>query len=303
MLGAYQQATEWTDAEKHGEGRISGSLQWKLSRKEAGSKGEVKGEEEKAPSVRSWHVETFYPRSDGVLQILVSPDGIVVSGAKCSVVGSDISVVVIDEKHLGCILQSRGFHSWRDVSDFVETLPSHRIVAFQGRERGENIIGDSETRIGLSRLGGLTIPDEEGNVLYLGQVDANPAWAKCTSKTGFEVIFHSTKTGSSLKLRTERDTSPSRIAWRLPETTMPLQTQLMASEEQKRLAFLRFSEQRNGNSTQYVGYTTKEGSPIYLLDASAYPLSKSEGGWNTFHFLPKPLVPEDDVGVVVSILS
>jgi len=300
MLSSYQQATEWTDEEKHGEGRISGSFQWKLSRKEA---GDLNGEEkEKSPSVHSWHVESFYPpRCEDGIYISVSPDGIVVSGAECSVIGSDISVVVLDELNLGCILQSRGFNSWKDVSDFVETLPAHRIVAIQGKKKETEDVCEKE---GLLRLGGFSVPCSGDGVLYLGQVDAQPAWAQCTSssESGITLPMPLSKPKIELKLRTERDTVPRRIAWRLPESIMPLQTQLMASEEQKRLGFLRLCEQRNGHAKQYVGYTTKANSPVYLLDASAYPFSQSKGGWNTFHFLPAPLVPEDDVGIVVSDL-
>lgn len=297
MLNSCQQTTAWTDEEKHGKGRISGSLQWKLSRKEAGDLSQ--SNENAPPSVKSWHVESFFPpRDNDGVTIGVSKDGIVVSGAECSVVGSPISVVVIDEKYLGCILQSRGFHSWKDVADFVDTLPSNRIVAIQG----DAVKTDGEGMKGLSRLGGFSIPDSESRVLYLGQVDALPSWTKyttCNASSEISIVVVP-PTKPEVQLRTERDTVPSRIACRLPESIMPLQTQLMASEEQKRMAFLRLSE---GNTKEYVGYTTKASSPVYLLDASAYPFSQSDGGWNTFHFLPGPLVPAGDVGIVVSILS
>lgn len=298
LLSANQQATEWTDLEKHGQGRISGSLQWKLSRKEAGdlSSDQV---QEAMPLVQSWHVESFYPPSDKGVTVNISPDGIVVSGAKCSVIGSKISVVVLDEGYLGCILQSRGFGSWKNVSDFVETLPQYRIVAIQGL--ADDIEGDMK---GLSRLGGFSFAHGKDGLLYFGQVGALPPWAQCTSydKNGINIQISPPNPSTTLKLRTERETVPSCISWRLPESIMPFQTQLMASEEQKRMAFLRFAEQQNGCSKQYVGYTTKANSPVYLLDASAYPFSHSDGGWNTFHLLPPPLVPDDDVGIVVGFV-
>ena len=205
--------------------------------------------EERAPSVQSWHVESFFPPpcQDGSVTISVSHDGIVVSGAECSVIGSDISLVVVDEEYLGCILQSRGFHSWRDVSDFVSTLPSHRIVAIQGSSTRE-AEGEADAKNGLSRLGGFSIPDGTKRISYLGQVDANPAWSqrRCVSdgESPIHVQFPSAKLKTALKLRTERDTVPHRISWWLPESVMPLQTQLMASEEQQRMAFLRFCENR-----------------------------------------------------------
>jgi peptide-N4-(N-acetyl-beta-glucosaminyl)asparagine amidase len=298
MLNICQQTTEWTDEEKHGKGRISGSLEWKLSRKEAGDLNQTK--DESSPSVKSWHVESFFPsnKKQGIT-ISISNDGIVVSDAECSVIGSQISVVVIDEVYLGCILQSRGFTSWKDVADFVDTLPSHRIVAIHG---SSSVNADSEKANGLSRLGGFTMPNDESKVLYLGQVDALPAWTKFASCNGSSKIsvFMVPRSKLDVKLRTERDTVPSRVACRLPESIMPLQTQLLASEEQKRMAFLRFSGDKRATVKEYVGYTTKAGSPVYLLDASAYPFSKTEGGWNTFHYLPEPLVPKDDSGIVES---
>jgi hypothetical protein len=68
------------------------------------------------------------------------------------------------------------------------------------------------------------------------------------------------------------------------------------------MAFFRFLvDKKEIAAKEYVGYSTKAGSPVYLLNASAYPFSQAEGGWNTFHYLPEPLVPEDDVGIVVSM--
>jgi peptide-N4-(N-acetyl-beta-glucosaminyl)asparagine amidase len=309
MLSAYQQATEWTEEEKHGQGRISGSLQWKLSRREAGTVTE--NEETSSSSVQTWHVESFYPPTSdgGGVTISITPNkGIIVSRAECSDVGSAISVIVLDEAYLGCILQSRGFHSWTDVSDFVETLPKHRIVAIQGK--GQKQEKEDYSKKGLLRLGGFVAPTGDDGLLYLGQVGATPSWARCaayseeSSSSGMHVLLRGVKPMASmlLRLRTERDTVPRRVAWRLPESVMPLQTQLLATEEQKRTAFLRFAEQNGeeGHSGRHVGYATKPNAPVYLLDASAYPLAQMDGGWNTYHYLPDPLVPKDDVGIVVS---
>jgi peptide-N4-(N-acetyl-beta-glucosaminyl)asparagine amidase len=306
MLSTYQQATEWTEEEKHGQGRISGSLQWKLSRKEAGTFTEK--EEMSSSSVQTWHVEALYPPTNdgGVTISITSNKGIIVSGAECSVVGSAISVVVVDEAYLGCILQSRGFHSWRDLSDFVETLPKHRIVAIQGKgQKQENEAGSKK---GLLRLGGFVIPTGDDGLLYLGQVGLRPSWARCAAygeeSSGIHVFLPRVEPqASALRLRTERDTVPRRVVWRLPESFMPLQTQLLATEEQKRTAFLRFTQNGESRSKRYVGYATKPNAPVYLLDVSAYPLAKMEGGWNTYHYLPDPLVPKDDVGIVVSTAS
>jgi hypothetical protein len=76
---------------------------------------------------------------------------------------------------------------------------------------------------------------------------------------------------------------------------LPLQTQLLATDEQKRIAYMSFEKGRH----QFVGYATKAGAPIYLLGSDAYPLETVESGdgWNTFLWLPQVLVSDDDVGV------
>jgi hypothetical protein len=51
----------------------------------------------------------------------------------------------------------------------------------------------------------------------------------------------------------------------------------------------------------YYGYTTKQGSSVYLLGANSYPfVSKPGEEWHSFINLPKKLVPESDKGVVES---
>ena len=322
-LANYQQTTEWTEEEKHGQGRISGSLQWKLTRDEAGVSTKGNGEEAKKPSaekattIQSWHVESFFPslpcktETKPVTIHIAHDKGIVVSGANCSVVNTPIAVVVIDDVY-GCILQSRGFQSWKDAAHFVQTLPKHRIVALKGRvDTGENAKGTKEAATkGLKRLGGFILPKDKEGILFLGQVGCQPAWSKCASfgdeessgETAIcvELSLVDHEAELQVKLRTERDTVPRRVACRLPETVMPLRTQLLATEEQKRAAFLRFAQQ--DDKKRYVGYCTKPKLPVYLLDASAYPFAQAEAdsGWNTFHFLPEPLVPEDDNGIEVS---
>ena len=76
--------------------------------------------------------------------------GIIVSGAECSVIGSALSVVVIDE------------------------------VAIQARSKEKE--EENGAKKGLLRLDGLVVPSgEDGLLLYLGQVEAKPSWTHCAT--------------------------------------------------------------------------------------------------------------------------
>lgn len=278
---------EWTDDEKHGLGRISGSQEWKVSRQEGGTNSD---EEATSSIVRGLIVEQFYPT--GPIEIVVFPqsqDGILVSGAQCDVgQGCCISVVVLDDVYLGCVLQCRSFVSWLDVSDFVQSIPSNRIVVLKTTITGEEV--SEETKEKLKILGGFRLPSssDEG-VMFVGQIEAHPSWTACsyyTESKGISVKFPIKET-SSRSLRIERNVVPRRVLARLPESEMPLQTQLLASDAQKRKAFLLYASKR----PLCIGYTTKDGCPIYLLENSSFSFRQSND-WNTFHLLPDALVDE-----------
>ena len=300
LLGRYKNTPEWTEREQHGRGRISGSLEWKTSRREAGrsqkENGGSKNEETDVVSlVQSFHVEQFYPGNKKVAVTVSAKDGIFVSGAKCDFGNgsSIISMLIIDndDQYLGCVLQCRSFAAWADVPGFLETVPSGRIVALKkGSTAGAAPAPE------LKRLGGFTADA----VLYIGQVDATPDWVVCEKEGAATVEFFTSNKSKACKLRTEKDCAPARVVGRLPEKTMPLQTQLMASEAGKRSAFLSFC--KSNPDHKYIGYTTKPNSPVYLLDASSFPfrltIDNGTSSWNTFHFLPEPLVPEDDNGII-----
>jgi thiol-disulfide isomerase/thioredoxin len=301
LLDQWKKRSAWTDDEKHGRGRISGSLQWKVSRDEAG-KTAATAEEANSPLACSLFVEQYYPQGT-MVTIAVTPTAIDVSGATCDVGKSTgISVVVVDDYYLGCILQSRGFDSWDTFADFISTLPTNRIVAVKGMLDKDHEFSET-TKQALSRLGSFVVPDNaKDGILYIGQVEATPGWTISTTyvqSTGIKVSIPKTSETKPQKLRTEPRAVPRQISGRLDENTMPLQTQLLASEMQKREAFLSFVEKNPENPV--IGYTSKKGSPVYLLDASSFPFDHSDdlttGVWSTFHFLPQPLVPENDVGV------
>ena len=78
---------------------------------------------------------------------------------------------------------------------------------------------------------------------------------------------------------------------------MPLGTQLLANEQQKRQAFVTFMESEAANKHLYSGYTTRGGIPVYLTSTSSFPFQRcgdTGSDWTTHHYLPEALVPEQD---------
>ena len=85
---------------------------------------------------------------------------------------------------------------------------------------------------------------------------------------------------------------------------MPLKTQLEASNYQKRVAFNAFMGSES-TDISCIGYVTRPGAPIYLIDNQSFPFRRADGhshnstadnneSWVTYHMLPDPLVPDDD---------
>lgn len=328
-LNHCKQQTEWTDNEKYGRGRISGSFAWKKARQETGSQQPNDDNDTNSTKMRrqvaGFDVETFYPpRQDSgkiTFQLNVKPSGrhdaIVVSNTACAVgEANSISVVVVDDKSFGCILQSKSFVTWPEVVDFVDGLPSDRLVLINGKiEIGDEAKPeDYYKEISMKRLGGWDGENvAEKGVMYAGQIDAHPDWSFFTTiddsdvEGGFEIEIEPvqcTRDSSAERLRTEKATMPLRVAGRIPEAFMPFKTQIEATDSQKRTAFLSFLESNFG---RYSGYTTKSNCPIYLLDATSYPLQRLDKSmievlgkddvWNCFIKIPEPLVPSNDLGI------
>ena len=345
-LRHYKQATEWTEQEKYGSGRISGSLAWRRSRQEAGSANNATSTESKnATSVGVDHLEVagfpaeaFVParlkrrKMSFCLNAIPKSrhDGILVSDTPCAVgVTNSVSVVVVDnnDKSLGCILQSKSFVEWDRVAEFVNDLPSGRIVLMNGKiEIGNKTKPeDFYKAVDIPRLSNWNGNEvAKQGVLFAGQVDSEPDWAFCESLEAtinsqnnglsdtYEVEIDAQNSGDEViriqdgyKLRTERALFPQRVAGRLPEAFMPFTRQVgSASEKEKREAYLKFAKSHGG---RYCGYTTKKDSPVYLLDSTAYPLQselidtdmtgESSHTWNTFLELPDPLVSSTDHGI------
>jgi hypothetical protein len=315
-------------------------LAWKLSRQEAGKNGgplrdetqSSKQQQESPPT--GFQVEGFYPMAvvaataDGKqktsISVVAHPQnrhgGIVVSWTPCAV-GQDntIDVVVVDEKYLTCILQSRSFHSLQALAQFIDTLPPFRIVAIRGRlplgaESSPPTTDEEVAEAKLSSLLGEQFDAsfaKEG-ILYIGQIHAQPDWAFCStyvaSPDGYMIqgdVECSTDTlHADLSLKTERNAYPSAVTCRLSEAYMPLQTQLLATHEQKRIAFFAFI--KDNPSYNVSGYTTRPGAPVYLLGETAFPIERAVSGsddddnesWHCFLRLPASLVPEGDAGVM-----
>lgn len=107
---------------------------------------------------------------------------------------------------------------------------------------------------------------------------------------------------TKLNLRMECNAVPSKVWTRLPDTVMSLASQVTASLEEKKAAFLLHLQQLEECHSKTtpkpcIGFCTKQGLPVYVFDSSCYPfLSKnvssaqdddSSNGWYTFHFVPK----------------
>mmetsp|Transcript_18760 Transcript_18760/g.41735 ORF Transcript_18760/g.41735 Transcript_18760/m.41735 type:complete len:1089 (-) Transcript_18760:816-4082(-) len=330
-----QQSGTW-QGNVYKEGRISGSLAWRAARDELGEdggesrNGDFEGLGAREPETgKFFHVESFHPRPSGrdssnMLSITVtmapplssaSPpcrDAIVVSGVPCAVGRPKSISVVIVEQQSGCILQSRYFPNWVTTAEFLYTVPDGRIAAIHS-DICDDIALEASVQNKLSRLGGFdfsVLSDKVGNgeecrLICIGQLNFLPAWAICrlsTCQLTVSVTIQLPPSNLTSKLSVERDTAPLCCSCRLPEEIMPLRTQLMASETQKRSGFLQFMEdnRESHKMDQYSGYATRDGAPVYLLSATAFPFQrcKSEGvlgkGWRTHHYLPDPLVPDKD---------
>ncbi len=292
--------------------------------------GEKNEQESTTPS---FFVESFFcpPSHDNDLIIVVqSPPPssfpsiaskshlkcITVNGIACAVTTAvGISVVVVDET-TSCILHSKSFASWVAVGTFLDCIHSGRIVAFCGIQGEENKIDTThDLKNCFRRLGGFKINESlassERFVLFVGQLNFHPDWATsiCTSDSEQAIkvtLRRNTSSHLKVRLRSETDAVPAAVSTRLPDAFMSLQTQLAASNAQKRAAFNMFVDADSHKNLSIAGYTTKSGAPIYLIDSkSSYPFQRSgyhpaqgvanhRTSWVTHHFLPESLVPDQD---------
>ena len=281
----------------------------------------------------SFFVESFYPsyldERNTVVEIVVRPPSalsvpstatksypecITVSGVSCAAatMTHGFAVVIVDEVS-GCILQSKAFSQLSSMGAFIDTVPDGRVVALCC-----NIKGDQQTKSVTSspnsfrRLGGFNMDNSststnESFYLYAGQLNFHPEWAigVCTSDSTQSIKVSLQMNSSSVqiptRLRSELDTVPACIVTRLPETIMPHKTQLVATNYQKRVAFNSYMENDDVRNKSIIGYSTRKNAPIYLIDNNSFPFQRSgdivgsaDTSWMTYHYLPDPLVPDDD---------
>lgn len=271
FFGLVQSSGVWDTEYK--EGRISGSYAWKSVRGELGegkksNDGEEEVQEEKEVS---FVVESFYPAPHRQSQSMIrvghpsksSHECIVVNGVHCAATLPDgISVVVIDERS-GCILQSKAFSSWSSVGVFIDTIPDGRIIAFASNISSAEVVDEAMTKH-LQRVGGLmndTKPSLDP-MMFVGQVGYHPSWTTSMNTTDTAKVVNVTiqlddiPSSIELKLRSEQNTTPAVVLTRLPETVMPLKTQMVASEYQKRVAFQTYMKEHSESSPRVVGYVS-----------------------------------------------
>ena len=326
---------EW-GSRAYSEGRLSGSLVWRIARGEAGKIQSInEGGNEASTKVPSemYHIDCFHPapycseKCSIVLSAPCSevksnfPECISVMHTPCGTgISQTISLVVIDEKY-SCILQSRVFGSWKDASIFLSKLPDQRIVAIYSDLRlcSENYdsIKEKFARLGNFDTQVLT-SNEEGDkkyFFYVGQVNRKAEWSICENVAAgtlleVEIELQCDDKLSGLKLQRKTNSVPQKVSMRLPEEFMPLQVQLLASEEDKKDAFLRFIENEINEiekNIRYVGFVTKEGAPVYLLSKQAFPFKKfsdvvdNKETWVTYHYVPEPMWYEEKIVSVSQI--
>lgn len=305
-LNTEKSQTEWSH--EYESGRTSGSLEWRSSRQEIGTTDSGSGDEDRGNSSLqyAYRLATYYPFRDKLkiqLKTGHGPNMIVVNESSCAIgVPSTVSVVVLDEKRLGCILQSSCYASASELTQFISTLPKGRIVLLAGK------LPEHETTNATlsSLLPGCKTEETNSSFAFVGQILYRPSWATFVASADdttrtlvLESVAASKK--AACGLRTCRNSMARTVTGRLPEKWMPLQTQKLAKYEQKRAAFDNFLKSGDGDTC--CGYTTRPGVPVYLLGATGYPLSKdiyNEGSsdtWTSFLILPQELVPSSDSGI------
>lgn len=318
-------ATEIEANAEECEGRLSGSLAWRASRDELGTLQTTKpGKKSTDRTITaSFHRESFLPRTSleflRMRAICLPPNisntvlplhqAIVVSEVECAVGEEGLNIVVVDEQ-TGCILQSRLFPNWENANSFVNMVPDGRIIILSmiGSVSSSKSLSDmpSIAPTICSRLGGFpTSIDDDENIAFIGQVGFHPGWVALVVSSASELpgsvkadvsVKHSFNgySASNITLVEDHDVIPRRVFARLSEDVMPLATQLLASDDQKRLAATNAMK----SNPALVGYVTKHKYPIYLFSVSAFPMQPTPKdaadatGWKTYYFLPTAIAPK-----------
>lgn len=300
---------------QYNNGRISGSLAWKVLRQETGARRqgnqqtECNDDDDDDDDDIHFDIEIFSPpiEFDITIQVHSHPlsprAAILVSGVACAVGRPDtLSIVVIDQVNLGCILQSRSFRTLQAFANFVGSIPTNRIVVVQGALVDNGMTNNDIVHTKLLRLAGFRLDFVAQGILFIGQVNLTPAtWSICETHTVLshkKCICKANVTSKPRDLRLVRlvNTRPTSIVSRLPDAFMTLPMQLTASEDQKHAAFTEFMRDPSRKSA-YSGFTTRNGGVIYLLGATAFPVERtkpSNNPWTTWLFVPRSVALQNE---------
>lgn len=317
------------DSTAYHEGRISGSMAWKILRGEAGTiefNGSNSANTNSSPiPTKMYYIECFHPvpynshQCEIVLSAPKSPiedsfvDCISVMGIPCgSGYPNTISIVVVDEMY-SCILQSKVFSNWKDASKFLCNLPDQRIIAlFSDLSVSRDDVDYVEQNVSrLCSFDTSVLVDIDNQYLfYTGQVNRNTDWetfqnASCGSAIRVCIDIKTDKLLTGLKLQRTVGSVPRKVCFRLPDMFMTLESQLKASENDKRIAFDHFIEYEakkpEDTINQYIGFVTKDNSPVYILTKEAFPFEKynetnsnDNAIWTTYHYVPGTMWYEEE---------
>ena len=286
MFFQRNQTEPWED-DGLSEGRISGSLSWKIAR---GEVGDLLKNKERATrkDTDKLIVEPFiFSKSCPRLNVnILSSNGkvfsqgsITINGVACAPGERGINLVVIDENY-GCVLQRGVFNTWTSFSKFISLIPDQRFIFLStlGKVEWPN----EDISPNLRRLCGLS--PQSNSVTYACKLSTD--WYKLNDRQLSFSLRVDKITEYDLEIETQHDSVPFRISSRVPENIMPLSAQLMATDEQKKIVALKAME-----NTEYTGFCSKPGHPIYLLMPDCFPLNFESGsGWTSKHLLPMKLL-------------
>jgi Transglutaminase-like enzymes, putative cysteine proteases len=198
-------------------------------------------------------------------------------------------------------------HTQRLSSKHLEELDRRLSIERKFLEATESITSWDATDYSEGRQSGsLSWRMSRGEAGYVSDMVNNlDTQQKIESRTTNMIVLSTEdlRDVTKLRLKNENNVVPSKLLMRLPETIMPLVSQVTASFKVKKEAFMRYMQSEENNTLQNskpcIGFCSKQGLPIYLIDQSCYPFVKVSNttfdelnSWKTFHFVPESLATE-----------